>query len=198
MYEIFHMLTYRKIMKICKEIDCENKVLARGWCNMHYKRWWRYNNPSIIKNHGYSDHLLYGVWRNMKQRCYNKNCKSYKNYGGKNITVCNEWGNSFEVFIKWALPLWKKGLQIDRKNNNGNYEPSNCHFVTSKENNDNKELLMSTSTSGFRGVSSVNKKWRANIRIENKQKHLGYFDTPQEAALAYNNAIPDNRPKNPL
>ena len=189
-------------MRICKEKDCKNKHLARGWCNKHYRRWRTHGDPLFTKRemHGYTNHHLYRVWHHMKQRCYNEKNTAYKYYGGRRITVCDEWKNSFETFIEWALPLWKKGLLIDRKNNEGNYEPSNCHFVTLAESNLNKGLLRKDSTSGFRGVDYRKdlKKWRARITINNKEKHLGLFNSKEEAALAFNNAVIDNRPKNVL
>lgn len=187
-------------MKICKIDECERKYYARGWCYKHYQRWWKHDDPeySSREMHGYSNHPLYTVWEHMKQRCYNENEKAYKNYGGRGITVCKEWKNSFEAFFEWALPLWKVGLLIDRINNNGNYYPENCQFVTYTESNLNTQLLRSTSTSGYRGVTyhKNNEKWIAQITIDNKNKYLGSFNTPEDAALAFDNAVVDNRPRN--
>jgi hypothetical protein len=82
---------------------------------------------------------LVNVWKAMKLRCYNKKQISYKNYGGRGIKVCKEWENNRSAFIKWALENgWHKGLQIDRENNDGNYEPKNCRFVTAKVNAQNR------------------------------------------------------------
>lgn len=81
---------------------------------------------------------LYGVWCNMKNRCYNPNVRSYKDYGGRGITVCDEWRNDFEAFYNWA---YSNGYYdsaeymqctIDRIDNNGNYTPANCRFVDAK------------------------------------------------------------------
>lgn len=148
--------------------------------------------------HGYSNHPLYGVWCDIKARCYNKAHKQYKDYGGRGIIVCNEWKGSFTSFKKWALPLWKKGLEIDRIDNDGNYEPSNCHFVTHTENMHNTRLLRKNNTSGYRGVSyrKRNKKWEAKISINSKTMHLGLFSIPKLAAKAYDNAVFDGRPRN--
>ena len=140
-------------MKICRIKECENKHHARGWCSKHYMCWRKYGDPLFTKLHRYRKHSLYTVWRGMKVRCYNENDRDYKNYGERGITVCSEWKNSFKAFIEWALPLWEKGLQIDRKDNDGNYEPSNCRFVSCKENIHNQRLLRNSNTSGFRGVS---------------------------------------------
>ena len=187
-------------MKICKIEGCERKSRSRGWCSMHYWRWWRHGNPDITlrEMHGYTKHPLYEVWDNMKQRCYNENNKRYGNYGARGIVICNEWKNSAGTFIEWALPLWKEGLEIDRIDNDGNYEPNNCRFITSLENNQNTQLLRRTNTSGYRGVSYDNdrKKWAAEITVNSKRKHLGRFDSIKKAALAFNNAITDDRPRN--
>lgn len=92
-----------------------------------------------MKIHGLYYHPLYSVWRGMKTRCYNKNAKEYKNWGARGIIVCNEWLNNPKAFIEWAISNgYKKGLQIDRPNNNGNYNPSNCRFTTNAENCRNK------------------------------------------------------------
>jgi hypothetical protein len=139
-------------MKTCKIKNCDNKHHARGWCSKHYTRWKKYGDPktTLREMHGYWNHSLYQVWCDMKQRCYNKKIKSYENYGGRGITVCNEWKNSAKAFIEWALPLWREDLLIDRIDNDGNYEPSNCRFITYTESNHNKRLLMDTNTSKYK------------------------------------------------
>jgi len=88
--------------------------------------------------HGLSYHPCYGVWNNMVSRCYNKKDIGYNNYGGRGVSVCSMWKESPTLFIQWLLGNgWEKGLQIDRKNNNGNYCPNNCRVVTPTENNNN-------------------------------------------------------------
>ena len=77
---------------------------------------------------------LYGIWRAVKQRCYNANGQAYKYYGGRGIIVCKEWQDSFQSFYEWAKDKHKKGLQIDRRDNNGDYCPKNCRFVARAEN----------------------------------------------------------------
>jgi hypothetical protein len=77
---------------------------------------------------------IYDTWRDMNRRCHGKHPKA-KWYGGRGITVCEEWRAKFEPFFKWAITIgWKRGLQIDRIDNDGNYEPSNCRFVTREQN----------------------------------------------------------------
>lgn len=89
--------------------------------------------------HGQSGTRLYCIRGDMIQRCENPNQSQYKNYGGRGIKVCKKWRKDFVAFRKWALKHgYKKGLTIDRINNDGNYEPKNCRFVTAKEQQRNK------------------------------------------------------------
>lgn len=90
-----------------------------------------------LTKHGKAEHPLYHVWRNMMDRCYNNKHQSYKDYGGRGISVCARWHN-LELFIEDMQKGYTKGTQIDRINNNGNYEPANCRWTTSKENARNR------------------------------------------------------------
>lgn len=88
--------------------------------------------------HGKRHTRLYGVWCDMKNRCYNQNVRSYKDYGARGIAVCDEWKNDFGAFNDWAFANGYDEnaaygeCTIDRINNNGNYEPGNCRFVSAK------------------------------------------------------------------
>lgn len=82
-------------------------------------------------------HPLYSIWRGIKRRCLNKNCKQWKDYGGRGIQICDRWKNSFQNFISDMEPR-PKGCEIDRINNNGHYEPNNCHWISHKENQRNQ------------------------------------------------------------
>lgn len=85
-----------------------------------------------------SDLALYKVWSTMKDRCENKHHAKYATYGARGICVCDEWHN-LENFIRWAYAHeYRRGLQIDRIDNDGGYYPDNCRFVTSKQNNRNR------------------------------------------------------------
>jgi len=89
--------------------------------------------------HGLSDYPIHDVWTMMKQRCYNKKCKRYKDWGGRGIAVCKEWKDNFIAFYNWAISNgYNERLQIDRINNDGDYEPSNCRFTTAKINANNR------------------------------------------------------------
>lgn len=87
--------------------------------------------------HGMNRTKIYGVYANIKYRCYNPNHHEFHNYGGKGVSMCDEWlgENGFINFYKWALDNgYEEGLTIDRLDSNGNYEPSNCQWITRSKN----------------------------------------------------------------
>jgi len=91
-----------------------------------------------LRRSGIRGHKLYRVWRSLRERCNNPRHISYQYYGGKGVTVCREW-DCYEYFFKWAIEHgWEEGLQIDRINNKVGYCPSNCRFVTVKEQSINR------------------------------------------------------------
>ena len=123
---------------ICKAVGCERKSYARGFCIMHYYRLLRFGRVHRIReSHGMWGTPEYKIWTAMKQRCSNSKCPEYKNYGARGISVCARW-NSFTVFISDIGRRPSPNHQIDRIDNNGNYEPQNCRWATSAENSQNK------------------------------------------------------------
>lgn len=89
---------------------------------------------STFNKHGKSESRLYNIWSGMRDRCINGNHKAAKHYKEKGISICEEW-DLFINFEKWALQNgYSDELTIDRKNIEGNYEPSNCEWVTRAEN----------------------------------------------------------------
>jgi hypothetical protein len=90
-----------------------------------------------MKTHGKRKDPIYYVWRSMKQRCLNKNHKNYDRYGGRGITVCDEWLNSFENFYR-DMGDRPKGLSLDRIDNNKGYSKENCRWTTFKNQSRNR------------------------------------------------------------
>lgn len=92
------------------------------------------------KKHGMccnrKDHSIYKRWQHMKSRCLDPTNPRYKDYGGRGITICSRWF-TFENYLK-DVGLPPKGMQLDRIDNDGDYEPTNCRWVTPKENSNNR------------------------------------------------------------
>lgn len=105
----------------------------------------------------------YNTWCGMKQRCLNPNNPKYKRYGGRGITICEDW-LTIKGFLEWAIPAGlKHGFTIDRINNDGNYEPSNCRVVTLAENSRKKR------------TTKISKEDAENIRKQLKEGASEYF-----------------------
>ena len=113
--------------------NCRNKKISEK------------NRKYIIENKRIKE-----AYVNMKTRCYNPKSLSYKTYGARGITVCDEWNEHFEPFYEWSMENgWEEGLQIDRINNDGNYEPSNCRYVSSKVNCNNRSTTRKIEIDGI-------------------------------------------------
>lgn len=153
------------------------------------------NVKNASKTHGDSNTKLHNTWKNMKARCYSKNHMYYNNYGGRGITICEEWRTSYEAFKKWAVDNgYEEELTIDRKENDGNYEPSNCRWVTMEVQSRNRRVICSVNTSGYKGITKTtgSSSWNASISVSNKKIHIGTFPSKKEAAIAYNQYVTNN------
>jgi hypothetical protein len=134
--------------------------------------------------HGMTASPEYSVWEGIKARCENKNTPNYNNYGGRGIKVYKEWSESFEKFYKdmGRRPTGK--YTIERKNNNGNYEPGNCKWATYAEQGQNKRIRADNKL-GINGVDWVDKEQRYRVRIwaDKALKSTRYFKLFADAVL---------------
>lgn len=116
--------------------------------------------------HGETNTSLYKVWQGMKKRCFNPKEKAYKNYGGRGVTVCSEWKENFLTFKKWAEENgYKKDLTIERINNNGNYEPSNCTWIPLPQQANNRR---SSHFITFKGEKRTITEWSKIVRLNRR------------------------------
>lgn len=144
----------------------------------------------------YYNPRLHDIYKTMVQRTTNENRPNASEYYiDKGITICPEWLEDRETFFKWAQENgYDDTLSIDRKDGTKGYSPENCRWTTKAVQARNTKLLRKSNTSGFRGVSLTADKsqWRARITVNSVQILLGVFDTPLEAALAYDNYVLSN------
>lgn len=120
--------------------------------------------------HGMRGHRLYATWRGILNRTLNKKDKEYENYGGRGIKVCDRWLD-IKNFVEDMFPTHKNGLSIDRINNNGNYEPSNCRWATSKEQGINKR---DTVLIELNGVVKPLTEWATIKKIKRATMYMRY------------------------
>ena len=121
--------------------------------------------------HGLTHTRLFNIWSGMRKRCYNSNCHAYKDYGGRGITISEEW-NDFITFKDWALTHgYDNNLTIDRKDVNGNYEPSNCRWATMKVQSNNTRTNRIIT---FNGKTQTMKEWanELNINYQTLSTHI--------------------------
>lgn len=130
-------------MYLCK-CDCGKTIITRGNAVQggHSKSCGCLQKERVSKTfykHGDSFERLYQIWADMNSRCVNNHYKYWHRYGGRGIKVCDEWKDEYLPFKEWAISNgYKENLTLDRVNNNGNYEPSNCKWVTRKEQANNR------------------------------------------------------------
>lgn len=134
-----------------KDRFCVVKGLSKCECSYKYEK------------HKGTKERLYTIWTNMKARCYNKNHHRYNLYGARGIKICPEWKNSYNAFREWSINNgYQDNLTIDRINNDGNYEPSNCRWTTQKEqcNNQRKNHYLT-----YNGKTQSMTKWAEETGI---------------------------------
>lgn len=133
----------------------------------------------FICDHGMRWTSEYGIWRGLIDRCTNQKSKHYARYGGRGITVCDRWLHSFENFFT-DMGHRPDGLSLDRRNNDGNYEPGNCRWATiiEQQNNTSKNVLVS-----YGGVTKSLTQWCKQLDLKRPtiSHRLDRGMTPKEA-----------------
>lgn len=150
------------------ECDCGNYTVVRDTRirNHETKSCGCISKEHLIEyntKHGLSNSPLYPIYQGMMSRCYNPDLDGYHRYGGRGIKVCDEWLSDIENFIKWGKESgFKKGLTLDRIDNDGDYEPSNCRWATVKEQANNRR---SNHLETYKGETHTIAKWAEKLNI---------------------------------
>ena len=169
-----------------KEFECPVSNVKRG----HTKSCGCLNGDA----HGLTSHRFYKTWKHMVDRCNNPKIKAYKDYGGRGISVCEEWLD-IRNFVDWAEKTYpnREGYTLDRIDNDLGYSPKNCRWVDKSTQAINRRMRR-TNTSGFVGVGFKKSKgkWEASLKLNNIYKYIGRFNTIEEAAQARDNYIIEN------
>lgn len=136
--------------------------------------------------HGMTNSRLYNIYRGMIDRCNNKKQTGYKNYGGRGIKVCDEWLSSFESFYEWAINNgYSEELSIDRINNDGNYEPSNCRWADSytQQNNTSQNIVFE-----YDGKTQTLAEWARELNLSYYAlwKRINKYGYSFEKAITHN------------
>ena len=163
----------RCICKCGKEVKCKLTVIKNGMqksCGCWKAEQASKRTTKRNYKHGLADlksNRLYRIWSAMKTRCYNANSKSYHIYGGRGISICKQWLESYVSFHDWSMSNgYNDNLSIDRIDTNGNYEPSNCRWATRKQQSENTRPVK---RSGDRmitafGIAKTIKEWLSDKR----------------------------------
>lgn len=188
---------YRRACWVCK-CDCGNtttknsyylknaKTVSCGCVSTRPKR----NN---VSTHHMSRTRIYKIWKSMRKRCSctNPTQREYRDYFARGIKVCDEWNNSFEPFYEWAMANgYNDSLSIDRINNDGNYEPSNCRWVdnTTQQRNRRKTVFLE-----YNGEKRALSEWceiyKLNMKTVYGRLHNYRWTNPQEILFGKGGAM---------
>mgnify|MGYP000853242619 CR=1 FL=1 len=170
-----------------------------GHCGEEFKAKTTRIKSGVIKScgclvgeyHGMKKHRFYDTYKNMMRRCYTKSDPKYKDYGGRGISVCEEWQDIIK-FVAWADSTYIEGYTLDRIDSAGNYEPSNCRWADRTTQAVNRRM-MKNNTTGYVGVYLArDNRWESRLTFNKVDIFLGRFNTNEEAVLARDTYIIEN------
>lgn len=150
--------------------DCGKEIVAESYniSSGHTTSCGCYQSELIKKRntiHGLTNHVLHGSWCKIIERCYTISSHAYKDYGGRGIKVCTDWLTDFKKFYDWSIANgWNENVDIDRINNDGDYEPSNCRYVHPRINCYNRRVTVKYEYNG---------KMLTGLDFENMSKEIG-------------------------
>lgn len=185
-YGSYEIPVKEKTVRRCSVEGCERPHLAHNYCNMHMLRVKNYGhtNPTRpYEQHGMNETVEYNTWTRIIQRTTNPNNKDYHYYGGRGIKVCNRWVQSFVDFYT-DMGQRPEGMTLERIDNDGDYEPSNCVWESRLQQATNRREVFKSNTSGVKGVYPRGNKWGSQITHEGVRHYLGTFDNRADAIIA--------------
>lgn len=189
----------KSIKRRCSVVNCGRGVVSRGWCHKHWTRWRSHGDPSIVlkasgqemarraRRHGEAAHLSphtaeYKAWQSMKSRCYYKKGPAYADYGGRGITVCDRWRNSYEAFLADVGRRPSPSHSLNRIDNDGNYEPGNVEWATIAQQARNTRRNRFLSINGER-LCVLDWAARVGVMPELIYRRLARGESPEDAVF---------------
>lgn len=179
---------------LCLEDGCNKFKLTKGRCNKHYlreKKLRLYNKQTHHSKHGLHNTTEFHSWAGAKNRCLNPNNPKYSGYGGRGITVCDRWLDKPNGFLNFLEDMGKKpsaACTLNRIDNDGNYEPSNCEWANIHTQAANKRNNNKTVGVYYYPYTRGKNKWSAKLFVANKLVLNGRYPTEAEAIAARKDA----------
>lgn len=182
------------MFKICSVDGCSKSAEAKGLCPMHRSRLLRNGTlePIYRDRSGIAQRYPkeYRSWLHLRERCHNKNCKDYDDYGGRGIEVCARWLEKpygFRNFLNDMGPKPDIGYSIDRIDNDGDYSPENCRWADAKTQSNNRRARKDARFYTHDGETKTLREWSEIIDVPLKRIQQRYWsDTFDKVKLLEN------------
>lgn len=141
-----------------------------------------------MPRHGFRYHPLYNAHRNMMRRCFEPSNPAFKNYGGRGVSVCARW-HDLASFVNDNATLYRRGLTLDRINNDGDYEPSNCRWVSRASQNKNRRSVVSVT---YNGETLALYKWAERLGINRRTLWMRVVERQWSVERAFTQPVKAN------